>query len=72
MTKAAGFNRELGLKIDREIWNGRQYDKIPEYFAEDLVSDRLISSGTGGIRFKRRSSAHTRRSKAFAKRSGRS
>ena len=39
MTKAAAFNRELGLKINRDIWNGRQFDKIPEYFAEDLVSD---------------------------------
>jgi predicted ester cyclase len=39
MTTAAAFNRELGLKINREIWNGRQFDKIPEYFAEDFVSD---------------------------------
>jgi ketosteroid isomerase-like protein len=39
MTAAAEFNRELGLKINREIWNGRQFDKIPEYFAEEFVSD---------------------------------
>ena len=39
MTTAAAFNRELGLKINREIWNGRQFDKIPDYFAEDFVSD---------------------------------
>ena len=39
MTTAAAFNRELGLKINREIWNGRQFDKIPEYFAEEFVSD---------------------------------
>ncbi len=39
MTKAAAFNRELGLRINREIWNGRQFDKIPEYFAEEFVSD---------------------------------
>lgn len=39
MTKAASFNRALGLKINREIWNGRQFDKIPEYFAEEFVSD---------------------------------
>src|SRR5712692_6067697 len=39
VTKAAAFNRALGLKINREIWNGRQFDKIPTYFAEDFVSD---------------------------------
>ena len=39
MTTAAGFNRALGLKINREIWNERQFDKIPTYFAEDFVSD---------------------------------
>jgi predicted ester cyclase len=39
MTKAASFNRELGLKINREIWNGQQFDRIPEYFAEDFVRD---------------------------------
>ena len=39
MTTAASFNRELGLKINRDIWNGRQFDKIPEYFAEEFVSD---------------------------------
>jgi hypothetical protein len=39
MTAAAEFNRELGLKINREIWNGRQFDKIPEYFVEEFVSD---------------------------------
>jgi predicted ester cyclase len=39
MTTAASFNRELGMKINRDIWNGRQFDKIPEYFAEEFVSD---------------------------------
>ena len=39
MTKRASANRELGLKINRDIWNGRQFEKIPEYFAEDFVSD---------------------------------
>ena len=38
ITTAAAFNRELGLKINREIWNQRQFEKIPEYFAEDFVS----------------------------------
>ena len=39
MTKAAAFNRALGVKINREIWNDRQFDRIPTYFAEDFVSD---------------------------------
>jgi predicted ester cyclase len=39
VTDRAAFNRELGLKINREIWNGRRFDKIPEYFAEDFVMD---------------------------------
>jgi hypothetical protein len=39
MTEAAAFNRDLGLRINREIWNGRVFDKIPEYFAEEFVSD---------------------------------
>ena len=39
MTTAADFNRELGLNINREIWNGRQYEKIEEYFADDFVAD---------------------------------
>ena len=39
ITTAAAFNRELGLKINREIWNQRQFEKIPEYFAEEFVSD---------------------------------
>lgn len=39
MTEAAAFNRELGLKINREIWNGRELEKIPEYYAEEVVMD---------------------------------
>ena len=35
----AAFNRELGFKINHDIWNGRRYDLIPEYFAEDFVAD---------------------------------
>jgi len=54
MTNAAAYNRELGLKINRDIWNGRQFDKIPEYFAEAFV---------------RQSSAPTRRSTASVRRS---
>ena len=47
---AAAFNRELGLKINREVWNGRQLDKIAEYFAEDFVTDyshRPVGTGAG-------------------------
>jgi hypothetical protein len=47
---AAAFNRELGLKINREVWNGRQLDKIAEYFAEDFVADyshRPVGTGAG-------------------------
>jgi predicted ester cyclase len=39
MTSGAAFNRELGLKINREIWNGRQVEKIAEYYAEHVVID---------------------------------
>jgi len=35
----AAFNRELGFKINREIWNERRLERIPEYFAEDFVAD---------------------------------
>ena len=39
MTTGAAFNRELGLRINREIWNEREFDKIPEYFAAEFVCD---------------------------------
>ena len=35
----AAFNRELGLKINREIWNERRVERIPDYFAEEFVAD---------------------------------
>jgi predicted ester cyclase len=35
----AAFNRELGFKINREIWNERRFDRIAQYFAEDFVAD---------------------------------
>lgn len=38
MSKAA-FNRELGLRINREIWNECRFEKIAEYFAEGFVAD---------------------------------
>ena len=39
MTAAADFNRELGLRINREIWNERRFERIADYFAEDFVAD---------------------------------
>ena len=39
MTEAAEFNRVLGLRINQEIWNGRQFARIPEYFGEEFVAD---------------------------------
>ena len=35
----AAYNRELGLKINRDIWNGRRLELIPECFAESFVAD---------------------------------
>src|SRR5262245_19535258 len=39
MTPQAEFNRSLGLRINQEIWNGRQFDRVAEYFAEEFVAD---------------------------------
>jgi predicted ester cyclase len=40
MSERADFNRELGLKINREIWNEGRLERIADYFAEDFVADR--------------------------------
>jgi predicted ester cyclase len=32
-------NRKLGLRINRDIWNDRRFERIPSYFAEDFVAD---------------------------------
>ena len=32
-------NRELGLKINRDIWNAGRFELIPDYFAEDFVME---------------------------------
>ena len=45
-------NRRLGLAINEEIWNGRRFDKIADYFTEDFVADyspRVIRRGHQGI-----------------------
>jgi hypothetical protein len=31
-------NRNLGLAINRDIWNDRRFELIPDYFSEDLVA----------------------------------
>jgi len=40
MVTKADFNRSLGLKINREIWNEGRVDRISLYFSEDFVWDR--------------------------------
>jgi predicted ester cyclase len=32
-------NRLLAEQINREIWNERQFDRVPRYFHEDFVAD---------------------------------
>jgi predicted ester cyclase len=46
-------NRELGLAINRDVWNGRRFDLIPQYFSEDFVADyapRSVRRGHEGVR----------------------
>jgi predicted ester cyclase len=40
MSPKAEFNRDLGLRINREIWNGGDLRKVGEYFSSDFVADR--------------------------------
>ncbi len=45
-------NEQLGLRINREIWNERRFEKIPEYYTEDFVSDyppRVVRKGRDQI-----------------------
>ena len=32
-------NRKLGLAINQDIWNEKKFEKIPEYYTEDFISD---------------------------------
>lgn len=53
VTDQASLNRELALKINQEIWNERQYEKISSYFTEDFVADyapRSTVHGHDGVR----------------------
>ncbi len=41
-------NRQLGLAINRDIWNDKKFEKIPDYYTEDFVSDyspRIVREG---------------------------
>ncbi len=40
MSSVAAFNRELGLRINREIWNEGRVEKLADYFAADFIADR--------------------------------
>jgi hypothetical protein len=45
-------NRNLGLAINRDIWNGRRFELIPQYFSEDFVADyspRVVRRGWADI-----------------------
>ena len=35
----AEANRELARRINEEIWNGRDYSHVADYFQEDFVAD---------------------------------
>ena len=46
-------NKELVRQITERIWNAHEYDKIPQYYAEDYVADYspyAIRHGLEGIR----------------------
>ncbi len=45
-------NRELGLRINREIWNNQRFELIPELFTVDFVADyspRVVLEGIDRI-----------------------
>ncbi|MEZ5553420.1 MAG: ester cyclase [Pseudomonadales bacterium] len=46
-------NKELGLAINRDIWNAKRFDLIPDYFTEDFIADyspRVVRSGRDAVR----------------------
>jgi len=62
MASLADDNRELGLLINREIWNNQRFELIPECFTEDFVADyspRVVREGREQIEEMVRS-AHAR------------
>ena len=45
-------NEQLGLRINKEIWNEKRFEKIPDYYTEDFVSDyspRIVREGRDQI-----------------------
>ena len=55
-------NRELGLRINQDVWNNQQFDTIPEYFTEDFVADyspRVVRQGRDQIEHMVRSAHET-------------
>lgn len=53
MSDAARANRELGRKINQEVWNERRLDRVDAYFTEDFVADRTphgVIKGRDGLR----------------------
>lgn len=55
-------NRQLGLRINQEIWNEQRFDLIPELFTEDFVADyspRIVREGRDQIEQMVRSSHAT-------------
>lgn len=45
-------NEQLGRNINQHIWNERRYEKIPEYYTADFVSDyspRIVRKGRDQI-----------------------
>jgi predicted ester cyclase len=52
MASVVEQNRQLGLRINQEIWNNQRFDLIPELFAEDFVADyspRVVRTGRDQI-----------------------
>lgn len=55
-------NEELGRRINQEIWNEQQFDKIPELYTEDFVSDyspRIVRQGRDQVEAAVRSAHET-------------
>jgi hypothetical protein len=39
-------NRNLGLAINRDIWNDRRFELIPDYFSEDAICGSPVASSS--------------------------
>lgn len=49
----AAFNRQLGIAINTDIWNGRRFELLPTYFHDDFIADYspyAVRHGIGEIR----------------------